>query len=98
MSTSKMPAGPENHPDEYEHRLPAGGARKVEDGLLADLARRLAPTRGLPQAKAISARNGRGEDPIQPRNGARLHPTIAFVPERIGRQRPWAAPSLRVQR
>ena len=69
MSASKMPAGPENHPDEYEHRLPAGGARKVEDGLLADLARRLAPTRGLPQAKAISARNGRGEDPIQPRNG-----------------------------
>ena len=80
MSASKMPAGPENHPDEYEHRLPGGDARKVEDGLLADLARRLAPTRGLPQAKAISARNGRGEDPIQPRNGARLHPTIAFAP------------------
>jgi hypothetical protein len=75
-----MLAGPENHPDEYEHRLPAVDARKVEDGLLADLARRLAPTRGLPQTKAISARNGRGEDPIQPRNGARLLPTIAFAP------------------
>ena len=56
MSVSKIPANPKDYPDEYEPRFRVGGARpaSAEDTGLAELARKLAPVRPLPEAQALS--------------------------------------------
>ena len=78
MSVPKIPASPKDYPDEYEPRFLVGGARpaSAEDAGLAELARKLAPMRPLPEAQALSEYDQWGAAPIE---AATPHSAIAFV-------------------
>lgn len=78
MSVSKIPASPKDYPDEYEPRFRVGGARpaSAEDTGLAELARKLAPVRPLPEAQALSEYDQWGGAPIE---AATPHSAITFV-------------------
>jgi hypothetical protein len=77
MSVSKIPASPNDYPDEYERRFRVGGARpaSVEDVGLAELARKLAPVCRSPEAQAVSEYDRWGAAPIE---AATPHSAVAF--------------------
>ena len=92
MSVSGISAGAENDHDKYERSSWAGGARQasVEDPLLVELARKLAPVRRSSQAQAVSEPDQ--WDAMQPLEAAQQS-TIAFA-----LRKPSGTASLHVER